>query len=184
VLAVKEPLSIAALSALRCEEEPADATKWVLQDLGSLLSGVNQADVPVLALHASFFDFLADKERSKSYHVDPSPHNRSLTLSALRVMKTGLRFNICNLATSHLRNDDVLCLDKRVKETVPSHLSYACRFWADHLFATPYELAILDQLQHLLHDQLLYWLEVLSLIKRVSVASQMLLLVSNWIQVC
>lgn len=184
VLAAKEPLSILALSALRSGEEPADATKLVLQDLGSLLSGVNQADAPVLALHASFFDFLTDRERSKFYYVDPLPHNRSLTLSSLRVMKTGLRFNICNLATSHLRNDDVLGLDERVKKTVPSHLSYACRFWADHLLATPYELAILEQLQYLLQNRLLYWLEVLSLIKKVSIASPILLSLSNWIQVC
>lgn len=145
---------------------------------------MNQADVPVLALHASFFDFLTDKKRSESYYIDPSPHHRSLTLSLLRVMKTDLRFNICSLTTSHLRNDDVPYLDKRVKEAIPTHLSYACRFWADHLLATPYESTILEQLRHLLYNQLLYWLEVLSLIKRVNIASPMLLSMLNWVQVC
>jgi hypothetical protein len=51
-------------------------------------------------------------------------------------MKAGLQFNICNLETSHLQNDDVHDLAERVKKYVPEHLLYACRFWGDHLTAT------------------------------------------------
>lgn len=184
VLAVKEPLSVMAHSELHSQGEPANVTELVVRQLGSLLSGVNQADVPVMALHSSFFDFLKDKARSGHFYVDPSPHNQSLTLSTFQVMKAGLQFNICKLETSYLQNDDVPDLAERVKKYLSEHLSYACRFWADHLITTQYNLAILKHLQYFLEDQLLYWLEVLSVIKQVNIASAMLSRVSNWIQVC
>jgi hypothetical protein len=186
VLAVKEPLSVQALTELHSDGELPKTTKWVLQDLGSLLSGVNQDDVPVLALHASFFDFLRDEIRSKQFYVDLSLHHGDLTLSSLQIMKAGLQFNICKLETSHLQNHDVPHLAERIKKNISSALSYACCFWADHLIATctPCESEILEHLHYFLYNQLLYWLEVLSLIKQVPAASSMLLLTSNWIQVC
>jgi hypothetical protein len=152
--------------------------------LGSLLSGVNQTDVPIMALHTSFFDFLKDKARSDVFYVDPSAHGHDLALSSLVVMKAGLRFNICHLKTSHQRNDDVVDLAERVKENIAKHLSYACQFWGDHVIETQYCLTVLQHLQHFLRNQLLYWLEVLSVMKKVNVASTMLFLVSKWIQVC
>src|ERR1700679_2522085 len=107
ILATKEPLSISAHSELRDDDDPPDLVELVVQFLGSLLSGVSQDGVPVRALHTSFVDFLTDKSRSKSYYVNPSQYNRSLALSSLRAMKSGLQFNICGLEPSHCRNTDV-----------------------------------------------------------------------------
>jgi hypothetical protein len=88
ILAAQEPLSASAHSELRCEGDPADLVELIVQPLGSLLTGVNQAHVPLRALHTSFFDFfLMEEGRSQSYYVDPSQHNRSLALPCLRVMK-------------------------------------------------------------------------------------------------
>jgi hypothetical protein len=175
ILATKEPLSISAHSELRGDDEPADLVELIVQLLGSLLSGVNQSQAPVRALHTSFIDFLTDESRSKSYYVDPSRHNRTLTLSSLRVMKFGLRFNICGLETSHLRNVDVPDITTRVENAVLPHLSYGCRFWADHLVTIAYDIQIDEALRYFLHTSLLYWLEVLSLTKNINIASRMLL---------
>ena len=90
ILVTKEPLSISAHSELRDDDGAAGLVKLILPLLGSLFSGVNQLHVPVRALHASFFDFLTDQNHSKSYYVDPSQHNHTLTLSSLRVMKSAL----------------------------------------------------------------------------------------------
>ena len=98
-------------------------------------------------------------------------------------MKSGLRFNIARLETSHCRNADILDLDARITRTILPHLSYGCRFWADHLGATAYDTDILDEIKDFLHYRLLYWLEVLSLIKKVNMASRMLLSVVRWNQV-
>jgi hypothetical protein len=183
ILATKEPLSISAHSELRDDDDPPDLVELVVQFLGALLSGVNQQDIPVRALHASFLDFLTDESRSKSYYVDPSQHNRGLTLSSLRVMKFGLRFNICGLETSHCRNTDVLDLITRIEKNILPHLSYGCRFWADHIVVMAYDTHILNELREFLHHHFLYWLEVLSLIKRINVASRMLRSMLEWNQV-
>jgi hypothetical protein len=180
LLAAKEPLSVITHSELRGDDEPADLVELIVQPLGPLLSGVNQLHNPVRALHASFYDFLTDVTRSQAYYVDRLDQNRSLTLSAFRVMKSELRFNISNLETSHCRNTDVPDLTARVKKTILPHLSYASHFWADHLGATAYDTDILNEVRDFLYHCLLYWLEVLSLIKKVNMASGMLLSVLNW----
>src|ERR1700734_1059451 len=183
ILVVKEPLSVSAHSDMCCGSNDAELVRLVTQSMGSLLSGVNQDNAPVRALHVSFFEFLADENRSKSYYVDASQQNRILTLSTFRVMKRELRFNICSLETSHLRNTDVPDLTTRVENTILPRLSYGCRFWAGHLIATAYDATILYELQDFLHHRLLYWLEVLSLIKNINVASGMLLSLQEWNQV-
>jgi AAA ATPase domain len=183
ILATKEPLSISAHSELRGDGDPPDLVELVVQFLGSLLSGVNQDDVPVRALHASFLDFLTDESRSKSYYVIPSQHNHSLALSSLRVMKSELRFNICGLETSHCRNTDVLDLTTRIEKNILPHLSYGCRFWTDHIVVMAYDTRILDELRDFFHHRFLYWLEVLSLIKGINLAAKILRSVMRWNQV-
>jgi hypothetical protein len=180
LLATREPLSVSAHSELRGKDDSAGSVELILTGLGSLLSGVNQRHVPVRALHASFFDFLMNHNRSKSYYVDPLQHSHGLTLSCMRVMKCGLQFNICNLETSHCRNTDVPDLTTRVNKTILPHLSYGCRFWAEHLAATPYDTDILSEVTDFFHHRLLYWLEVLSLIKKVNLASAVLISVLDW----
>src|SRR6266550_9378058 len=180
ILATKEPLSISAHSELRGD----NLVGLILPQLGSFLSGVDQPYIPIRPLHASFFEFLTDQNRStKTYYVDPSQQNRSITLSCLRVMKSGLRFNIAGLETSHCRNANVPDLAAHINKTILPHLSYGCRFWADHLGATAYDIDILNEVKDFLHHRLLYWLEVLSLIKKVNMASRMLLSVLHWNQV-
>ena len=183
ILVTKEPLSISAHLALCCGSDDGELIKLVTPSLGSLLSGVHQSDIPVRARHTSFFDFLADKTRSKFYYVDASQQNLTVTFSAFRVMKKELRFNICGLETSHLRNTDVSDLTTRVTNTILPHLSYVCRFWADHLNATAHDTEILEELRDFLHHRLLYWLEVLSLTKFINIASGMLRVVLDWNEV-
>jgi len=181
ILAAREPLSISALRELCFEYDP-DVVELIIRPLGSLLSGVTHQSAPVRPLHTSFRDFLTNKDRSGPFCVNLSLQNRSLTLASLRVMK-GLCFNICQLETSHLRNNDVHDLVSRVERAIPTHLSYSCRFWADHLQATAFEPDILDEVKEFMHKRLLYWLEVLSLIKAVNIASQALSAIREWSRV-
>jgi len=183
ILTTKEPLSISAHSELRGDGEPADLVELILPLLGSLLSGVDQPNIPIRPLHTSFFDFLTDINRSKTYYVNPSHPNRSLTLSCLRVMKSGLRFNIGNLQTSHCRNTDVPDLTTRIKKAILPHLLYGCFFWADHLCSSTYNTDILNEVRDFFNHRFLYWLEVLSLVEKVNIASRVLLSVLDWNQV-
>jgi hypothetical protein len=183
ILLAKEPLSISAHLYMFCASDDAKFVSSVTQSMGSLLGGVHQLDTLIRALHASYYDFLADESRSKSFYVDASQQHRSLVLSTFQVMTRELRFNICNLNTSYHRNIDVPDLTTRVANIIRPHLSYTCCFWADHLIATAYDSTVLNELQDFHHHRLLYWLEVLSLTKNINVASRALYSLQEWIKV-
>ncbi|KAF7978739.1 hypothetical protein HWV62_44746 [Athelia sp. TMB] len=191
VLAAKEPLSLQGHVQLwrKCDGE-AGIVEAVVGPLGSLLSGTDDPDVPVRALHTSFFDYLQNSTRSGIYFVDPTKQNRQLALACLRVMNappSGLRFNICNLDSSHKRNIDITDLRDRIQQSISKVLSYACRFVGDHMnfssndkdaedlksVMTYYE-ALQFQLRQFFLNNFLHWLEILSLEKHINVASRSL----------
>jgi hypothetical protein len=170
-------------------------SRLILHRLRCLLRWTEEQ--PARVLHVSFAEYLVDKRWRKTHpwFIDVTIHHRRLALACFRAMKDGLQFNICSLETSYVFNDNVHGLDDRVK-SIHVHLSYACRFWADHLTAgftddsslkTPRALEDLESLfsalNDFLHCRLLYWLEVLSLIKEVPAASKALSSVTNWIEV-
>ena len=86
-------------------------------------------------------------------------------LQCFRLMNSSLHFNICELETSFKFNRDVPNLEKRVNENIHLGLLYVCRFWASHLQDVPYSDKLLSELENFAYNQLLYWLEVLSLTK-------------------
>jgi hypothetical protein len=134
--------------------------------------------------HPTFAEFLTDASRcQQSFTIDRSAQSRILALTCFQLMNGGLKFNICDLKTSYLRNDDVKDLTSRIEEAIPAHLSYSCRFWAEHLRDSPNDDEFLNVIADFLQIRLLYWLEVLSLIKEVSVASVALLTLAQWINV-
>jgi hypothetical protein len=167
VLAAKQPLSMTALknfvakSSEHRYQHPVDLT---LPSLGSLLNGVNQTSSPVFPLHTSLRDFLLDASRSNEFHVDLSGVDNDFSASCFSIMQNCLRFNICDLESSHLANSDMTDLASRIDKAIPDPLSYACRFWGDHLCNSSLTSSLLDQLILFLKKQFLYWLEVMSLL--------------------
>jgi hypothetical protein len=179
-----EPLSIRSLTTLRRHAAAADgdddddgdggAVLILLRHLGSLLSNVHSPDGTLLItpLHTSFRDFLTDKEPVKSgeFHVNPCDAHCQLAHSCLGLLLNGLKFNICNLETSYLANEDVADLKSRVDEHISPALSYACRFWDDHLEQIGFETDLYGKLQTFFNTKLLFWLEALSLTNCVGLA--------------
>ncbi|KAF7978742.1 hypothetical protein HWV62_44752 [Athelia sp. TMB] len=194
VLSAKEPLSVRIHAELwrQCDDED-DVVEAVVRPLGSLLSGANDSDVPVRALHTSFFDFLKDPTRSGVFCVDPMRQNRHLALACLRVMNapSGLKFNICGLRSSDDRNVDIIDLTDRIQRSISAVLSYTCRFVGDHMdfnsdhqqtqgpedrgSMQEYYESLRFELQCFFQDHFLYWLEVLSLVKHMNTASRSLI---------
>jgi len=163
------------------DEEEASITS-ILLNLSSVIS--IGADELVHVSHLSFTEFICDPDRcGERFAIYRCVHDRIMALSCLQVMQTELRFNICQLETSHVRNADVLDLTSRIKKFIPSHLSYSCRFWSDHLQTTTVDVDAVEAVKHFLHTHLLYWLEVLSLQKEVNIASQVLMSARKWIGV-
>jgi len=99
-------------------------------------------------------------------------------------MKAGLHFNICSLESSYLSNSAIPDLEQRVKESIPPELSYSCRFWGTHVRTIAFDLSLAKEVKAFLDDErLLFWLEVLSLMKGVGGSSATLSCIADWVQV-
>jgi hypothetical protein len=161
-------------------------SQFILQRLRSLL--IWHPGQPVRILHASLSEYLTDRDRSgkEPWFIDLTNASTTVALSCLRIMTTGtsrLRFNICNLETSYLPNSQVPGLSRHIETNIKFHLIYACQHWAEHLRTGSFNGELMGSLEDFVHNYLLHWLEVLSLISCVHVASPALLKAAEWIHV-
>ena len=155
----------------------------MLRHLGSLLSNVNSADQnrPIIPLHTSFRDFLINKEKSGEFCVGLRDAHLQLAHSCLNLLLKDLKFNICNLESSYLANKDIKNLRSRVDKHIPPALSYACRFWDDHLEHIGFETDLFGKLRTFFEKKLLFWLEALSLTSNVGLASAACSALNVWL---
>jgi hypothetical protein len=122
VLALNEPLSITSLSTLFVGHLN---IRDIIKPLGSLLDEALDEERPIRPLHTLFRDFLLDRARSSVFHIHIQPHH-SLRLgrALLTCMRHILRFNICDLEDSRVRNTAIPDLPSRVNQAIPSHLAH------------------------------------------------------------
>jgi hypothetical protein len=185
LIASIEPLSIRSLTTLRrhTSSSGGDAVVLLLRRLGSLLSNVNSPDenLPIVPLHTSFRDFLTEKVKSGEFCVDLRDAHHQLAHSCLSLLLSSLKFNICNLESSYLANKDVADLKSRIDEHISSALSYACRFWDDHLEHSGFETDLYRKLQTFFETKLLFWLEALSLMNYLGLALEACSALNAWL---
>ena len=185
-----EPLTIRSLIPLQrhasYDEDSGAAVTGILSGLGSLLSNVNSSDknLPIIPLHTSFRDFLTNKNKSGDFCVGVRDTHHQLARSCLNLLLDpldGLKFNISELETSYLANDDVEDLNGRVDQHIPPALSYACRFWGDHLKLTDFNTDLFRKVETLFKEKFLFWLEALSLIRMISLAPPAFASLNMWL---
>jgi len=158
--------------------------KLLVGKLGSLVTGTADSQTSIRPLHTSFYDFLTDKLRSDKFFVDVSSVKSDLAFASLRIMKEGLRFNICSLESSYLPNSAIPDLEKRVKESIPAELSYSCRFWGTHVQAATFELSLANEVSAFFDgERLLFWLEALAVMKCLSGSVGSLSCIADWLTV-
>ncbi|KAJ3551274.1 hypothetical protein NM688_g4800 [Phlebia brevispora] len=170
VLAAKTPLSMNSLQHFHLALYPTERYRVqdVLAPLGSLVYGTTDPDKPIHILHSSFRDFLADESRSHVFYVGSARAHSDMALSSLEIMNNLLRFNIAQLPTSYTFNSDIeeLQAPGHLSFYVPIQLTYACQHWAVHLTecgANGLRSVHGDALRLFLHENFLFWLEVVSL---------------------
>jgi len=187
ILWSKEPLSISALDSMRCKftrEDEHFSVRVILGYMASFLTGTTDASTPVRPMHASFYDFLLDKTRSGEFFIDEADVHHELALSSLCVMQDGLRFNICALETSYVRNSAVADLEKKIEKNIPLHLLYSCRFWATHLHDLPFDTGLANNVMAIvIGERILFWMEILGVCKCIGEADRALTSAEGWMQV-
>ena len=161
LLLSKEPLAIQTIDKF-LDFPTKQSSEYILSKLRSVLSYT--PGEPVRLLHTSFSDYLQSPlQASEPWHIDIPGAECNLARRCISVMEAGLHFNICNLETSFVRNDDVPDLIKRIEDSIPSHLDYACTYWSHHLAGAPFDPFLSDAVSAFAYHHLLFWLEVMSL---------------------
>jgi len=186
IIATAEPLPLASLSRIRhyFADREIDVSV-IIKPMGALLSGTTDPFATIRPLHASFPEFLSDESRSGQFCVDFSRIHEELAFASLGLMKDQLRFNICNLPSSYLPNSKVPNLAEDINKNIPPELSYSCRFWTNHLQRTAFNICLAEEVRAFFsHERLLFWFEVLSLQKKISICSSYLSSVLHWTMVC
>lgn len=178
----RQPLSLPDLGSLMFGQMDRSALEYVVESLGAVLHVDKQMGEALRFYHQSFVDYATDQSRSGRFYVNPGERNVELAGGCLRAMREELKFNICELETSHLFNSQVSDLDERVKSKISNQLSYSCAYWTSHLSDTPKGTLKSDMEALLNGPQVLYWLEVLSLLSRLDVGLTGLLELLDWLQ--
>ena len=187
ILGTKEPLSLDSLTFMRSHfKDPAEIDlHTIVAPIAALLCGATDPSTPIRPLHASFFDFLTDRDRSGEFFVDVEPIHNDLAFASLGIMKQKRRFNICNLPSSYLPNSAVLDLDDRIKKCISPELAYSCRFWTEDVCLAPFSSILAAEVRAFFNDErLLFWFEVLSLLKLVNTCAGSLSSLIEWSKVC
>lgn len=179
ILALREPLPTTAVRELWQAWGGADAEvlEAVLKRVRSLLVGYKDEQRPLQPSHTSFVDFLVDPSRSGRFAVSVTGAHSLLAVASLNIMRDQLKFNICEIESSYMLNKEVLDLGSRIHKNIRHECSYACQFWAAHLDAVRNTAMLYREpkfrsaLATFLTKKLLAWLEVLSVLGKVSVGS-------------
>jgi hypothetical protein len=181
VICAREPMTAKALAALlRLENE--DAAQSAVELLRSVLH-VPESSGLVSTLHASFPDYMLSRERSGRFFCDLGTHSTLLTQRCFEMMVDSLRFNICDLESSFVLDEEVPEISARIDKAISPQLFYACRYWGDHVEYAGTSETLYSLVEDFLSRRLLFWVEVLNMKQCISVGGLMLLQLHNWLKV-
>ncbi|CAG7849681.1 Vegetative incompatibility protein HET-E-1, partial [Serendipita indica DSM 11827] len=165
ILTLFEPVSTEAL-----EEMTGIADSELRLILGSMQS-VFRVESVVEFLHPTFREYLLSP-----YNVDipfdSTAMQSDLALSVLTVLQRDLKEDVCGISMPnepYPRNTDVMDLDKRLERLWTScpALPYAAKYWGYHVSTVITEKQVAQMLQRFLENQILYLVELLSLMDHV-----------------
>ncbi|PCD20317.1 hypothetical protein AU210_016184 [Fusarium oxysporum f. sp. radicis-cucumerinum] len=176
IVMLANPLSVWALSQL-LEVDP-DVVDSRLDTLHSVLSIPPTRKAPVRLLHLSFRDYLLANE--SEFHVDEVYTHQTLVKHCLRVMRGGLRENICSLSFPGTRRPTIG--NSELDEHIPPQLQYACLNWAYHHMEGGPKSNDNNEVHDFLTIHFLHWMEALSLMGRVKECLDLLRSLARWLK--
>ncbi|KAG8728180.1 hypothetical protein FRC11_011647, partial [Ceratobasidium sp. 423] len=173
VICLREPVHLNTLSVLTGFNDN-EQTSRALQPLRSVLY-VSEHNNFVSTLHKSFPDYMVLS--NPEYFEE---HSRLLAHRCFHLMEQ-LKFNICGLESSFIRDRDIKDIKGRVDRAISHPLAYACRYWGDHLRTAGPSKELLTSVNELLSQKLLFWMEVLNLHQSIRIGVSALLKAQAWL---
>jgi len=166
IVVLLDTLSVSSLAKLL--DISRERISQTLTPLHSILHVPDDDADFIRLLHPSFRDFLLDVGRCSNpqFLINKEKAHRHLLLHCLRIMRSHLRRDLCQLrapgAPSNMVNKS------EMDKCIPLQVQYTCRYWVHHLQKCTLDSAILSDVNEFLQAHFLHWLEVLSLIDCLS----------------
>ncbi|KAF7966141.1 hypothetical protein HWV62_39938 [Athelia sp. TMB] len=163
IMALKRPLSLAALRALHGGGLNLDAEQ-LLQRFGSVLTGFRDAHQPIRMLHSSFHEFVTDRaaneESTKQFYLSERRHSGRLAELCVKTLNRELAEPIAG--TGYLARDDDDAPGIPEIYGVSEQLVYSCAHWLSHLQDVETPQTIQAHIITLFSRNLVTWIEVLA----------------------
>ena len=175
------PLSADSLASLI--DFPGGDLRPMLDYLHSVLDVPKGRACPIRIHHPSFRDFFLDTKRctDRQLQVDGNKIHWALADSCIRIMSDKLKKDICNL---HLPGALANEVDEyQIEQFIPEELQYACSYWVQHLQESKSPLLDNGDVHLFLRKHLLFWLEALSLLKKINEGIIALISLENLVKV-
>ena len=139
---------------------------------------------PILRFHhRSFEDFLLSDSFQRYLPKLSGVQNRSLherqlaVLCLTTMMSSELHFNMSDLKSSSVKNVDIPAANKSF---LSPFVSYSSLFWADHLVQTQCKEILVEAVEFVMYEKLLFWIEVMSLLGKAHEVSAILKKALEW----
>jgi NACHT domain len=179
------PLSRASLA--RILGTTSQRISMIIYRLHSVLIVPNSDTEPIRICHKSFADFLTDPQRCRDarLHISAPSHHLDFGICCLKLMNQTLKRNICDLPR-YTMNSDIKDLPARRNKYIGESLMYTCEFWANHLLLSNASCddpgaEIVKLVNCFVEENLLSWLEVLSIAGNLRVTIYSLHNLRTWL---
>ncbi|TFL04891.1 quinon protein alcohol dehydrogenase-like superfamily, partial [Pterulicium gracile] len=159
----ERPLSLNEINHLADIKDPIRVERTI-KSLHAVIRVSN--DGYIFTYHKSFSDFMLDATRSCDITCAQSPAYGTFAQTCLDTMLTSLRFNMCNLPSSYLFDNEVPDIRKRVEEGIlnGNALEYSCRFWMSHFGSSIPDNTLHTKMSTFVREKILYWVEAMNLL--------------------
>ncbi|KIL54678.1 hypothetical protein M378DRAFT_92097 [Amanita muscaria Koide BX008] len=171
IICARNPLTCLMIDSLLSLQEPC------LQSISRLGCVLRWSETePIRILHPSFHDYLSGRCNGEPWFIDLEEHNAKLAVHCIKLLDSDndLRENICGLTLPHPVQN----------ETLPEAVSYACKFWVEHIcLISKAENSVGDLIHEFLGRHLLHWIEALAILKRHDITIRSLQSLLKWLSV-
>jgi hypothetical protein len=178
-VAALNPLHIPTITALLKKSDDV-AVYTALKRLGAVITvpmAKDVTDIPVLPFHASFPDFLHDKNRSSTHYISEIEAHHFMMGLCLNVLGSSpvLKRDICDIGQN---NGHISSISPSSLEKISKDLEYSSIYWLVHLGhildSEDLKESEVSQVLSFFDTDVLHWIECMALLGKLKDASHSL----------